>query len=69
MFILALHFTHRNTLRVQEISGALAVIAGAALFLGGVTPLMRRIGQVFGGLALAAAGVLLVLAVRYGVRP
>ena len=32
-------------------------------------PLSRRIGQIFGGIALAAAGVLFVLAVRYGVRP
>jgi len=34
-----------------------------------VTPLARRTGQLFGGVALAASGVLFVLAVRYGVRP
>jgi hypothetical protein len=69
MFILALHFTARDTLRVEEVSGALLMVAGAVFFLGGVTPMMRRAGQVFGGLGLVAAGVLLVLAVRYGVRP
>jgi hypothetical protein len=69
MHLLAVHFTAKNTLRVEEIAGALAAVAGALLFLGSITPLARRIGQLFGGLALAAAGVLFVLAVRYGVRP
>ena len=36
------------------------------LFVGAVTPLARRTGQIFGGLSLAASGVLFVLAVRYG---
>jgi hypothetical protein len=69
MHLLAVHFTAKNTLRVEEIAGALAAGSGALLFLGSITPLARRIGQLFGGLALAAAGVLFVLAVRYGVRP
>jgi hypothetical protein len=60
--ILALSFTAKSTLRVEEIAGAL-------LFVGAVTPLARRTGQLFGGLSLAASGVLFVLAVRYGVRP
>jgi hypothetical protein len=34
-----------------------------------MTPMARRIGQSVGGLALLAAGVLFVLAVRYGVHP
>jgi hypothetical protein len=34
-----------------------------------MTPMARRLGQILGGLALAASGVLFVLAVRYGVRP
>jgi hypothetical protein len=67
--LLAIHFTARNTLRVEELAGALAAIAGGLLFVGAMTPLARRIGQLLGGLALAAAGVLFVLAVRYGVRP
>ena len=40
-----------------------------SIFVGAVTPLARRTGQIFGGLSLAASGVLFVLAVRYGVRP
>jgi hypothetical protein len=69
MVILALHFNAHQTLRVEEIAGALAAIAGAALLLGAMTPMARRVGQIFGGLALLAAGVLFVLAVRYGVHP
>jgi hypothetical protein len=67
--LLALHFNMRDTLRVEEIAGALAALSGALLFFGAVTPLARRTGQLFGGVALAASGVLFVLAVRYGVRP
>jgi CHASE2 domain-containing sensor protein len=67
--LLALHFDARETLRVEEIAGALAVVAGAALFVGAMTPFARRFGQLLGGAALAAAGLLLVLAVRYGIRP
>ena len=69
MHILALSFTAKSTLRIEEVAGALAALAGALLFAGAVTPLARRTGQLFGGLSLAAAGVLFVLAVRYGVRP
>jgi drug/metabolite transporter (DMT)-like permease len=69
MTLLALSFNHTDTLRVEEIAGALAAIAGAALFLGASTPFARRVGQLVGGVALAAAGVLFVLAVRYGVKP
>jgi hypothetical protein len=69
MHLLALSFNAHKTLRVEEIAGALAAIAGAALLLGAMTPMARRMGQIFGGLALLASGVLFVLAVRYGVRP
>jgi hypothetical protein len=69
MHLLALAFNAKDTLRVEEAAGALAAIAGVLLFFGAVTPLARRTGQLFGGVALAAAGVLFVLAVRYGVRP
>jgi hypothetical protein len=67
--LLALHFNPKDTLRVEEIAGALAALAGVLLFFGAVTPLARRTGQLFGGLSLAAAGVLFVLAVRFGVHP
>ena len=69
MHILALSFTAKNTLRVEEVAGALAALAGALLFVGAVTPLARRTGQLFGGLSLAASGVLFVLALRYGIHP
>ena len=69
MHLLALHFNAKDTLRVEELAGALAALAGAALFLGALTPFARRFGQLLCGAALAAAGVLLVLAVRYGIRP
>jgi drug/metabolite transporter (DMT)-like permease len=69
MYILALSFNAHRTLRVEEIAGALAAIAGAALLFGAMTPMARRMGQILGGLALLASGVLFVLAVRYGVHP
>jgi hypothetical protein len=67
--LLALHFNAKDTLRVEEVAGALAAIGGALLFVGALTPFARRFGQLLGGLAIAAAGVLFVLAVRYGIRP
>jgi hypothetical protein len=69
MHLLALSFNARDTLRVEEIAGALAALAGVALFFGALTPFMRRFGQLLGGAALAAAGILFLLAVRYGIRP
>ena len=53
MHLLALHFNARDTLRVEELAGALATLAGAALFLGALTPFARRFGQLLGGAALA----------------
>jgi hypothetical protein len=69
MTFLALTFKAHQTARLEEIVGALAAIAGVAFFFGGITPMGRRIGLIFGGIALAASGVVFVLAVRYGVRP
>jgi Ca2+/H+ antiporter len=69
MHLLALSFNNHSTLRLEEVAGALAALAGAALFLGAAAPLARRTGQLFGGVLLAASGVAFVLAVRYGVRP
>jgi Ca2+/H+ antiporter len=69
MHLLALSFNQHRTLRLEEVAGALAVLAGAALCLGAVAPLARRTGQLIGGLLLAASGVVFVLAVRYGIRP
>ncbi len=69
MHLLALAFNEKKTLRIEEIAGALVAIGGALLFLGAMTPFMRRPGQIFGGLAVAAGGVAFVLAVRYGLNP
>jgi hypothetical protein len=69
MFTLALTFKAHQTARLEEVVGALAAIAGAAFFVGGITPMGRRVGLISGGIALAASGVIFVLAVRYGVHP
>jgi hypothetical protein len=67
--ILALTFKPHSTARIEEVVGALVAIGGAAFFVGAMAPMGRRVGQILGGLALVAAGVLFVLAVRYGVHP
>lgn len=66
MHTLALAFTHHTTLRLMEIAGALTAIAGALFFLGAGVPFGRRGGQALGGLLLAAAGVLWVIALHWG---
>jgi hypothetical protein len=65
---LALSFKAHQTARLEEVAGALIAIGGGLLFIGAMTPLARRTGQILGGLSLSAAGVIFVLAVRYGVR-
>jgi len=67
--ILALTFKAHSTARIEEVVGALVAVGGAAFFVGAMAPMGRRAGQILGGLALAVAGVLFVLAVRYGIRP
>lgn len=61
-----LAITAHNGIRIAEVGFALAAVAGGSLALGAVTPFGRRAGTLFGGLALAAAGVLLVVATRWG---
>jgi len=66
MLTLALQFKHQTTIRMEEIAGALTAVAGAIMFLGSGVPFGRRGGQALGGIALTVAGVLWVLALRYG---
>jgi len=66
MLILAIHITKHTGYRLAEVGEALGVIAGLALLLGGLTPFGKKMGQIIGGLALAAGFVLLVVATRWG---
>jgi hypothetical protein len=61
-----LAITQRNGIRIAEVGFALVAVAGALLVLGGLTPAGRRIGALFGGLALAAGGVVLIIATHWG---
>ena len=69
MFLLALSFTRQTTLRLEELAGAALAVGGALQFVGSGLPFGRRGGQALGGIFIAAAGVLFVLAVRYGLNP
>jgi hypothetical protein len=64
MILLAL--TKHNGARLAEVGFALLAVAGLLLAIGAVTPLGRRGGGLLGGLAIAAAGILLVVATHWG---
>jgi hypothetical protein len=64
MNLLAL--TQHNGIRIAEVGFALVAVGGGLMVLGGLTPAGRRVGNVFGGLALAAGGVLLIVATHWG---
>jgi len=64
--ILATHFARHSTIRLEELGFLLVAAAGALLVFSAVTPLTRRVGQLFAGLALAVAGILLIAALHYG---
>lgn len=66
MWTVALSFTRDRTDTMQQLSALLLVAGGILMFLGSSVPFGRRGGQALGGLAIAAAGVLLLLALRYG---
>ncbi|MGH3009733.1 MAG: hypothetical protein ACRDLM_10075 [Gaiellaceae bacterium] len=66
MTTLALSFTTHTGIRLAELGELLGLVGGAALLLGGMTPFGKRAGQTIGGLALAIAFVLLILATRWG---
>ena len=65
MHTLALQLTHHTTLRLMEVAGAATAVAGALFFVGSGVPFGRRGGQALGGLLLAAAGVLWVVALHW----
>jgi drug/metabolite transporter (DMT)-like permease len=66
MHTLALQLTHHRSLQLMEVAGAAIAVAGALFFLGSGVPFGRRGGQALGGVLLAAAGVLWVVALRWG---
>jgi hypothetical protein len=66
MLTLALTISRHTAIRLEEVSGALTAIAGGLFVLGSGLPFGRRGGQALGGIALAAAGVVWVVAVRWG---
>ena len=61
-----LAMTRHTGIRLAELGFLLAAIAGALLLLGAIVPFGRRVGAGLGGLALAASGVLLVVATHWG---
>ena len=66
MLTLALSFTRHTTLRLEEVAGAALAVGGGLTFIGSGVPFGRRFGQGFGGVLIAAAGVLFVFAFRWG---
>jgi hypothetical protein len=59
-------YTLHTTIRLKEVAAALVAVAGGLLVLGAMMPMGRRGGQWFAGLALAAAGVIAVIALHWG---
>lgn len=64
MNLLAL--TVHNGIRLAELGEALGAVGGAILLLGATMPFGRKGGTFFGGLALAAGFVLLIIATHWG---
>jgi hypothetical protein len=64
--ILALVLKAHTGIRLAEVGEALGAAGGIVLLLGSMTPLGRRAGQFFGGLALAIGFACLIVATRWG---
>ena len=62
MYTLALTIKAHTTIRLEELAGALTAIAGVAIF----APMSLLGGRSLAGIALAAAGVLWVVALHWG---
>ena len=61
-----LAISHQLGIRFAEIGFLLGIVAGAVLALGAVMPFGRKIGNLVGGIALAAGSVLLIVATHWG---
>jgi hypothetical protein len=66
MLVFLLAISRHTGIRIAELGFLLAAIAGALLLIGAAFPFGRRIGTALGGLALAAGGVLLIVATHWG---
>jgi hypothetical protein len=66
MLTLALVISRHTAIRLEEVTGALTAIAGGLFFLGSGLPFGRRGGQALGGICLCAAGIVWIVAVRWG---
>ncbi|HEY3944669.1 MAG TPA: hypothetical protein VGL78_05550 [Solirubrobacteraceae bacterium] len=64
MLLLAL--APHTGIRLAELGFLLAAIAGGLLLIIAIVPVARRVGAAFAGLALAAGGVLLIVATHWG---
>lgn len=53
-------------IRLAELGFLLAAIAGGLLLIVAIVPVARRVGAAFAGIALAAGGVLLIVATHWG---
>ena len=59
-------YTLHTTIRLKEVAAALVAVGGVFLVLGAMMPMGRRGGQWLAGLALAAGGVVGVIALHWG---
>ena len=66
MTLLVITIARHTGIRLAELGFLLAAIAGAMLLLGAIVPFGRRAGTGIAGLALAAGGVLLIVATHWG---
>ena len=66
MLTLALSIGHHTSLRLMELAGAATAVAGGLLFLSSGSNVGRRGGHGVAGILLAVAGVLWVVAIRWG---
>ena len=66
MTLLALMIKTHTGVRLGELGEVLGALGGLALLLGGMTPFMKRAGQMLGGLGITVGFVLLIVATHWG---